>query len=70
VLPLVIDDVIQGAVGWSFRRRDITDELRGYTRRLAQMGGVALYRAGFFDTERRERIRSESPRIGQYGKTC
>jgi hypothetical protein len=31
VLPLVIDDVIQGAVGWSFRRRDITDKLRGYT---------------------------------------
>ena len=59
MLPLMIDRVILGAVGWSFPRPGFTYEQREYLEQLAQVGGVALYRAGFFDAERRARARSE-----------
>ena len=61
-LPLLIDNVILGAVGWSFRRRGFTSHQRACLRALGQAGGAALYRAGLFDAERRARMRAELAR--------
>jgi signal transduction histidine kinase len=62
VLPLLVDNVILGAVGWSFRRRGFTSHQCACLRVLAQAGGVALYRAGLFDAERRLRMQAELAR--------
>ena len=62
VLPLLIDNVILGAVGWSFRRRALTSAECAYLRALGHVGGVALYRAGLFDAERRSRTEAELAR--------
>jgi K+-sensing histidine kinase KdpD len=58
-LPLSIDKVLLGAVGWSFKRPWFTAEQRTSLRALASAGGVALYRAGLFDSERLARMRAE-----------
>jgi signal transduction histidine kinase len=63
VLPLMIDRVILGAVGWSFRERWFSSEQRARLRRLAEAGGVALYRAGLFDAERRARLDADDARV-------
>ena len=62
VLPLLIDNVMLGAVGWSFRRRGFTSDQRACLRALGQAGGAALYRAGLFDAERRSRVQAEIAR--------
>jgi signal transduction histidine kinase len=62
-LPLEIDGVILGAVGWSFNREWISSYQRACLRSLAEAGGVALYRAGLFDTERSARMAAE---LGSY----
>ena len=59
VLPLVIDHVILGAVGWSFQRELITPYQRECLRSLVEAGGVALYRAGLFDSEQSARMGAE-----------
>lgn len=62
VLPLLIDNVMLGAVGWSFRRRGFTSDQRACLQALGQAGGAALYRAGLFDAERRSRMQAELAR--------
>jgi GAF domain-containing protein len=62
-LPLQIDGVILGAVGWGFRRQWLTAYQRACLRSLVEAGGVALYRAGVFDSERTTRVRAE---LGNY----
>jgi nitrogen-specific signal transduction histidine kinase len=62
-LPLLIDGVILGAVGWSFRKESFTKDQRVSLQALARVGGVALYRAGIFDNERLARMRAE---VAQY----
>jgi signal transduction histidine kinase len=59
VLPLLIDSVLLGAVGWSFGRRGFTSNQRASLRALGHISGVALYRAGLFDAERRSRQEAE-----------
>jgi signal transduction histidine kinase len=63
VLPVHIDGVMLGAVGWSFRRQWLSGYQRACLRSLVEAGGVALYRAGVFDSERAARMRSE---LGSY----
>src|SRR5689334_6061597 len=59
-VPLLqIDGVIVGSVGWSFYRQWLSAYQQAALRALAQAGGVALYRAGVFDSERATRIRVE-----------
>jgi signal transduction histidine kinase len=58
-LPLQIDGVILATVGWSFQRQWLTAYQRACLRSLAEAGGVALYRAGVFDSERATRMRVE-----------
>jgi len=62
-LPLQIDGVILGAVGWSFERQWLTSVQRASMRALTEAAGVALYRAGVFDSERQVRMRAE---LGAY----
>lgn len=52
-LPLTIDGVVLGAVGWSFPGRGFTPAQRVGLRSLAHAGGEALYRAGLYEAERR-----------------
>lgn len=52
-LPLTIDGVVLGAVGWSFPGRGFTPAQRVGLRGLSRAGGEALYRAGLYEAERR-----------------
>lgn len=62
VLPLIVDGVILGAVGWSFAARGFTVAQRGALCALARAGGDALYRAGLYDAERRAQAQAENER--------
>jgi signal transduction histidine kinase len=62
VLPLLVDSVVLGAVGWSFSKRGITADERAQLRTLSQAGGDAMYRAGLYDAERRARAEAEIAR--------
>jgi signal transduction histidine kinase len=59
VLPLMVDTIVLGAVGWSFPVRGIGAAQRAGLRSLARAGGEAMYRAGLFDAERRARATAE-----------
>lgn len=59
VLLLQIDGVILGAVGWSFKSHWLSSYQRACLRSLASVGGVALYRASVFDSERSARMQAE-----------
>jgi signal transduction histidine kinase len=62
-IPLQIDGVVLGSVGWSFQSPWLSWYQRSCLRSLAEAGGVALYRAGVFDSERTTRLRAE---LGSY----
>src|SRR5260370_15854876 len=68
VLPLVVDNVVLGAVGWSFRerglrrRRYFSVKDKSYLRTLVRAGGGAIFRAGLYDAERRLRADAEIAR--------
>jgi signal transduction histidine kinase len=62
VLPLLVDSVVLGAIGWSFPGLGFTAAQRSGLRSLARAGGEALYRAGVFDAERRARADAEIAR--------
>lgn len=59
VLPLVVDSIVLGAVGWSFPGRGFSAAQRAGLRSLARAGGEGIYRAGLFDAERRARADAE-----------
>jgi signal transduction histidine kinase len=67
-LPLLVDSVVLGAVGWGFRerglrhRRCFTVKEKSCLRRLVHAGGGAIYRAGLYDAERRLRADAEIAR--------
>jgi signal transduction histidine kinase len=62
VLPLLVEGVVLGAVGWSLPTRGLRAEERESLRALARAGGAAMYRARLFDTERRGRAEAEIAR--------
>jgi signal transduction histidine kinase len=62
VLPLLVDTIVLGAVGWSFPGRRITTAQRAGLRILARAGGDAVYRVGLFASERRARADAEIAR--------
>jgi K+-sensing histidine kinase KdpD len=59
-LPLQIEGVTLGAVGWSFQRQCLASHQRACLRSLAEAGGVALHRAEAFDSERAARLHAEA----------
>jgi signal transduction histidine kinase len=67
-LPLLVDSVVLGAIGWSFRERGprrtrcFSVKEKSCLRRLVHAGGGAVYRAGLYDAERRFRADAEIAR--------
>jgi signal transduction histidine kinase len=62
VLPLIVDGMILGAVGWSFAARGFTVAQRAALCSLARAGGEALFRAGLYEVEQRAQVEAENER--------
>jgi signal transduction histidine kinase len=60
VMPLSIDGIALGAIGWSFALPGATPEQHALVDEIASLGSQALYRAELFDTERTRRRTAEA----------
>jgi signal transduction histidine kinase len=60
VMPLTVDGIALGAIGWSFALAGATPEQHALLDELASAGSEALYRAALFDSERSRRRNAEA----------
>jgi signal transduction histidine kinase len=60
VLPLSVDGIVLGAIGWTFALPGATPEQHALLDELASVGSEALYRAALFDSERSRRRGAEA----------